>query len=237
MDPKIQLVDEAFEEEGSGWFLLQLLQGQLICQPLAAVSGRQWLGGFISEHVCDFPRSLPYFASFVNSLSICMYAIPFLLGNPPTATTICLPRKQISSIADKSLICFLNALFQIFAGVQNSQKSALCVILCITAFKVGLHNNMSALFLLRGRGSAIPPPPPGRGAQVPRGSPVTRGVLPIPPVTRGVPTPRTRGVPAVPGYRPPPPPAHDAYEEYVSTWWLFKHWNANHLNTCWLWWF
>ncbi|KAJ6665877.1 hypothetical protein lerEdw1_001349, partial [Lerista edwardsae] len=75
----------------------------------------------------------------------------------------------------------------------------------------------SALFLLRGRGGAIPLPPPGRGAQVPRGSPVTRGVLPIPPVTRGVPTPRTRGVPAVPGYRPPPPPAHDAYEEYVST--------------------
>ncbi|XP_053237126.1 KH domain-containing, RNA-binding, signal transduction-associated protein 2 isoform X2 [Podarcis raffonei] len=67
----------------------------------------------------------------------------------------------------------------------------------------------------RGRGSAIPPPPPpGRGAQVPRGTPATRGVLPVPPVARGVPAPRARGVPAVPGYRPPPPPAHEPYEEY-----------------------
>lgn len=68
----------------------------------------------------------------------------------------------------------------------------------------------------RGRGGAIPPPPPGRGAQAPRGTPVTRGALPVPPVARGVPTPRARGAPAVPGYRPPPPPAHEAYEEYVS---------------------
>ncbi|NWX43705.1 KHDR2 protein, partial [Steatornis caripensis] len=66
----------------------------------------------------------------------------------------------------------------------------------------------------RGRGGAIPPPPPGRGAQAPRGTPVTRGALPVPPVARGVPTPRARGAPAVPGYRPPPPPAHEAYEEY-----------------------
>ncbi|XP_053142478.1 KH domain-containing, RNA-binding, signal transduction-associated protein 2 [Hemicordylus capensis] len=66
----------------------------------------------------------------------------------------------------------------------------------------------------RGRGGVIPPPPPGRGAQAPRGSPVTRGVLPVPPVARGIPNPRTRGVPSIPGYRPPPPPAHDAYEEY-----------------------
>ncbi|KGL93594.1 KH domain-containing, RNA-binding, signal transduction-associated protein 2, partial [Charadrius vociferus] len=66
----------------------------------------------------------------------------------------------------------------------------------------------------RGRGGAIPPPPPGRGAQAPRGAPVTRGALPVPPVARGVPTPRARGAPAVPGYRPPPPPAHEAYEEY-----------------------
>ncbi|XP_074803997.1 KH domain-containing, RNA-binding, signal transduction-associated protein 2 isoform X1 [Natator depressus] len=66
----------------------------------------------------------------------------------------------------------------------------------------------------RGRGGAIPPPPPGRGAQTPRGTPVTRGALPVPPVARGVPTPRARGTPAVPGYRPPPPPAHEAYEEY-----------------------
>ncbi|XP_007429448.1 KH domain-containing, RNA-binding, signal transduction-associated protein 2-like, partial [Python bivittatus] len=66
----------------------------------------------------------------------------------------------------------------------------------------------------RGRGSAVPPPPPGRGAQVTRGTPVTRGVLPVPPVTRGVPTPRARGVSAVPGYRAPPLPAHEPYEEY-----------------------
>ncbi|KAK2544835.1 KH domain-containing, RNA-binding, signal transduction-associated protein 2 [Patagioenas fasciata] len=66
----------------------------------------------------------------------------------------------------------------------------------------------------RGRGGAIPPPPPGRGAQAPRGAPVTRGALPVPPVARGVPTPRARGAPAVPGYRPPPPPTHEAYEEY-----------------------
>uniref|UniRef100_A0A8C6Y6R2 KH domain-containing, RNA-binding, signal transduction-associated protein 2 n=1 Tax=Naja naja TaxID=35670 RepID=A0A8C6Y6R2_NAJNA len=66
----------------------------------------------------------------------------------------------------------------------------------------------------RGRGSAIPPPPPGRGAPVARGTPVSRGVLPVPPATRGVPTPRARGVPAVPGYRPPPLPAHESYEEY-----------------------
>lgn len=79
-----------------------------------------------------------------------------------------------------------------------------------------LLNNLIVLFF-RGRGGAIPPPPLGRGAQALRGTPVTRGVLPIPPVARGVPTPRTRGVPAIPGYRPPPPPAHDAYEEYVST--------------------
>uniref|UniRef100_A0A8D0L4Z4 KH RNA binding domain containing, signal transduction associated 2 n=1 Tax=Sphenodon punctatus TaxID=8508 RepID=A0A8D0L4Z4_SPHPU len=70
--------------------------------------------------------------------------------------------------------------------------------------------------LPRGRGGAIPPPPPGRGAQAPRGTPVTRGALPVPPVARGVPTPRARGAPAVPGYRPPPPPAHEAYEDYVS---------------------
>uniref|UniRef100_A0A452IXQ2 K Homology domain-containing protein n=1 Tax=Gopherus agassizii TaxID=38772 RepID=A0A452IXQ2_9SAUR len=68
----------------------------------------------------------------------------------------------------------------------------------------------------RGRGGALPPPQPGRGAQTPRGTPVTRGALPVPPIARGVPTPRARGTPAVPGYRPPPPPAHEAYEEYVT---------------------
>ncbi|NXQ60017.1 KHDR2 protein, partial [Anthoscopus minutus] len=66
----------------------------------------------------------------------------------------------------------------------------------------------------RGRGGAIPPPLPGRGAQAPRGAPVTRGALPVPPVARGVPTPRARAAPSVPGYRPPPPPAHEAYEDY-----------------------
>ncbi|XP_054992290.1 KH domain-containing, RNA-binding, signal transduction-associated protein 2 isoform X2 [Sorex araneus] len=67
----------------------------------------------------------------------------------------------------------------------------------------------------RGRGGAIPPPPPpGRGVLTPRGTTVTRGALPVPPVARGVPTPRSRGAPAVPGYRAPPPPAHEAYEEY-----------------------
>ncbi|VCW66974.1 unnamed protein product, partial [Gulo gulo] len=67
----------------------------------------------------------------------------------------------------------------------------------------------------RGRGGAIPPPPPpGRGVLTPRGTTVTRGALPVPPVARGVPTPRARGAPTVPGYRAPPPPAHEAYEEY-----------------------
>ncbi|KAB1261670.1 KH domain-containing; RNA-binding; signal transduction-associated protein 2, partial [Camelus dromedarius] len=67
----------------------------------------------------------------------------------------------------------------------------------------------------RGRGGAIPPPPPpGRGVLTPRGTTVTRGALPVPPVARGVPTPRARGSPTVPGYRAPPPPAHEGYEEY-----------------------
>lgn len=70
----------------------------------------------------------------------------------------------------------------------------------------------------RGRGGAIPPPPPpGRGVLTPRGTTVTRGALPVPPVARGVPTPRARGTATVPGYRAPPPPAHEVYEEYVST--------------------
>ncbi|CAH7224363.1 Khdrbs2 [Phodopus roborovskii] len=69
----------------------------------------------------------------------------------------------------------------------------------------------------RGRGGAIPPPPPpGRGVLTPRGTTVTRGALPVPPIARGVPTPRARGTAAVPGYRAPPPPAPEAYEEYVK---------------------
>ncbi|XP_060045981.1 KH domain-containing, RNA-binding, signal transduction-associated protein 2 isoform X2 [Erinaceus europaeus] len=67
----------------------------------------------------------------------------------------------------------------------------------------------------RGRGGAIPPPPPpGRGVLTPRGTTVTRGALPVHPAARGVPTPRARGAPIVPGYRAPPPPAHETYEEY-----------------------
>ncbi|XP_028631206.1 KH domain-containing, RNA-binding, signal transduction-associated protein 2 [Grammomys surdaster] len=67
----------------------------------------------------------------------------------------------------------------------------------------------------RGRGGAVPPPPPpGRGVLTPRGTTVTRGALPVLPIARGVPTPRARGTAAVPGYRAPPPPAHEAYEEY-----------------------
>uniref|UniRef100_A0ACB8GD68 Uncharacterized protein n=1 Tax=Sphaerodactylus townsendi TaxID=933632 RepID=A0ACB8GD68_9SAUR len=84
-------------------------------------------------------------------------------------------------------------------------------------YRALIEIHMIAMFILRGRGGAVPPPPPGRGAQAPRGTPVTRGVLSVAPVARGIPTPRARGVPAVPGYRPPPPPAHEAYEEYVST--------------------
>ncbi|XP_032506207.1 KH domain-containing, RNA-binding, signal transduction-associated protein 2 isoform X2 [Phocoena sinus] len=69
----------------------------------------------------------------------------------------------------------------------------------------------------RGRGGAIPPlPPPGRGVITPRGTTVTRGALPVPPVARGVPAPRARASPTVPGYRAPPPPAHEGYEEYPS---------------------
>ncbi|XP_054253553.1 KH domain-containing, RNA-binding, signal transduction-associated protein 2 [Indicator indicator] len=64
----------------------------------------------------------------------------------------------------------------------------------------------------RDHGGAIPPPLPGRGAQAPRGAPVSRGALPVPPVARGVPTPRTRGTTAVLGYRAPLPSA--AYEDY-----------------------
>ncbi|XP_024839616.1 KH domain-containing, RNA-binding, signal transduction-associated protein 2 isoform X4 [Bos taurus] len=67
----------------------------------------------------------------------------------------------------------------------------------------------------RGRGGAIPPPPPpGRGILTPRGTTVTRGALPVPPIARGVPTPRARGSPTMPGYRAPPLPAHKGYEAY-----------------------
>nr|XP_033793437.1 KH domain-containing, RNA-binding, signal transduction-associated protein 2 [Geotrypetes seraphini] len=66
----------------------------------------------------------------------------------------------------------------------------------------------------RGRGGAVPPLPPGRGAPASRGTPVTRGALPVSSVTRGVPASRARGALSAPGYRPPLPPAHEAYDEY-----------------------
>ncbi|KAM4694623.1 KH domain-containing, RNA-binding, signal transduction-associated protein 2 [Discoglossus pictus] len=66
----------------------------------------------------------------------------------------------------------------------------------------------------RNRGGAAPPPLPGRGTAAPRGTPVTRGALPLPPVARGVPTQRARGGSTAPGYRPPPPPAIETYDEY-----------------------
>lgn len=68
-----------------------------------------------------------------------------------------------------------------------------------------------------------PPPPPPRGALVrgapvrgaiARGAAVARGVPPLPAV-RGAPTPRARaaGIQRIPL---PPPPAPEAYEDYVS---------------------
>ncbi|XP_063299030.1 KH domain-containing, RNA-binding, signal transduction-associated protein 2 [Pelobates fuscus] len=67
--------------------------------------------------------------------------------------------------------------------------------------------------LTRNRGGTILPSMSGRGKSVPRGAPVTRGALPLPPIARGVPTPRTRGTLTVTGYRPPPPPP-EPYDEY-----------------------
>ncbi|XP_015218627.1 KH domain-containing, RNA-binding, signal transduction-associated protein 2 isoform X1 [Lepisosteus oculatus] len=67
----------------------------------------------------------------------------------------------------------------------------------------------------RGRGGAVPPPPPGRGATAPRGAPGTRASLPVPASARGVPAPRARGASGAPGYRPPLPPAtHEPYDDY-----------------------
>ncbi|XP_053314715.1 KH domain-containing, RNA-binding, signal transduction-associated protein 2 [Spea bombifrons] len=68
---------------------------------------------------------------------------------------------------------------------------------------------------VRNRGGAIPPPLSGRASTVPRGAPVARGALPLPPVARGVHTPRARGAPNAPGYRSAPlPPAPESYDEY-----------------------
>ncbi|XP_073482819.1 KH domain-containing, RNA-binding, signal transduction-associated protein 2 [Aquarana catesbeiana] len=66
---------------------------------------------------------------------------------------------------------------------------------------------------VRNRGGAIPPSVPGRGTPVPRGSPVSRGALPLPPVARGLPTVRGRGASGVPGYRAPPLTL-ETYDDY-----------------------
>ncbi|XP_063772813.1 KH domain-containing, RNA-binding, signal transduction-associated protein 2 isoform X2 [Pseudophryne corroboree] len=65
----------------------------------------------------------------------------------------------------------------------------------------------------RSRGGVIPPPLPGRGTPVPRGSPVSRGAVPLPPATRGIPAARARGAPTVSGYRASPPTL-EPYDDY-----------------------
>lgn len=63
----------------------------------------------------------------------------------------------------------------------------------------------------------MPPPPPGRGAVVPRGTVGTRASLPTTMLTRGVSAPRTRGNTGTPGYRAPLLQAtHKTYDDYVS---------------------
>ncbi|KAF4090566.1 KH domain-containing, RNA-binding, signal transduction-associated protein 2 [Ictalurus punctatus] len=67
----------------------------------------------------------------------------------------------------------------------------------------------------RGRGGAVPPPPPGRGAVVPRGTVGTRASLPTTMLTRGVSAPRARGTAGTPGYRAPLLQAtHKTYDDY-----------------------
>ncbi|XP_078255140.1 KH domain-containing, RNA-binding, signal transduction-associated protein 2 isoform X1 [Rhinoraja longicauda] len=64
---------------------------------------------------------------------------------------------------------------------------------------------------VRGRATALLP---GRGVPVPRPPAVARG-LPLPPhAGRGTAAPRGRGGPGAVGYRPPPPPEEDTYDEY-----------------------
>ncbi|XP_072912625.1 KH domain-containing, RNA-binding, signal transduction-associated protein 2 [Hemitrygon akajei] len=64
---------------------------------------------------------------------------------------------------------------------------------------------------VRGRASALLP---GRGIPVPRATPAARGA-PLPPhAGRSTVAPRGRGGPGAVGYRPPPPPEEDAYDEY-----------------------
>jgi hypothetical protein len=72
-------------------------------------------------------------------------------------------------------------------------------------------------FVNRARGGVAPPPPPVRGAAVPRGTVGKRSVLPQATLTRGVPAPRARGTPGNIGYRPPLLPiTHESYDDYVS---------------------
>ncbi|XP_073425506.1 KH domain-containing, RNA-binding, signal transduction-associated protein 2 [Dendrobates tinctorius] len=72
---------------------------------------------------------------------------------------------------------------------------------------------LAATTVGRNRGGAIPHPLPGRGTPVPRSSPISRVALSLPPVARGVAVARTRGVPAAPGFRAPPP-AIETYDDY-----------------------
>lgn len=75
----------------------------------------------------------------------------------------------------------------------------------------------SYILLHRGRGGAVPPPPPGRGAVVPRGTVGTRTSLSTSMLTRGVSAPRARGTAGTPGYRAPLLQAtHKTYDDYVS---------------------
>ncbi|KAK3553366.1 hypothetical protein QTP70_003531 [Hemibagrus guttatus] len=74
---------------------------------------------------------------------------------------------------------------------------------------------LSSTAATRGRGGAVPPPPPGRGAIVPRGTVGTRSSLPTTMLTRGVPAPRARGTAGTPGYRAPLLQAtHKTYDDY-----------------------
>ncbi|XP_056421773.1 KH domain-containing, RNA-binding, signal transduction-associated protein 2 isoform X1 [Hyla sarda] len=70
-----------------------------------------------------------------------------------------------------------------------------------------------ATTVARSRGGATPHPLSGRGTPGLRSSPVLRGALPLPPVARGVPAARARGVPTAPGFRAPPP-AIETYDDY-----------------------
>lgn len=69
----------------------------------------------------------------------------------------------------------------------------------------------------RGRGGAVPPPPPGRGTAAPGGTVGTRTSLPTSMLARGVSAPRARGTAGTPGYRTPLLQAtHETYDDYVS---------------------